>query len=268
MAVSPQNTAKRGMKGTPRAVRGNPCGMRWLFIVGALLLGAGSGRVLVEVAYRLPRRLPMSWRRTVCSACRKRLLQRVPLGSFVTSTDRDCVGSHRTRGRYPVLELTNACLWAIWAAVEGRFGPWRVVEGWMLLSFVLTAAWVDAEWQVVPNALTMIAAVVWLPFGVGLHQLGTGALGALIFGGPLALTAVCGGIGMGDVKLALVSGLYLGWHSAIAAFVLSSLGGGLLSAVLLMTGHKHRGEPFAFAPVLACGTVLAAFPPLAQSMGH
>ncbi len=167
-----------------------------------------------------------------------------------------------------MLELTNGCLWAIWAALAEHFGPWRVVEGWVLLSFVLVAATIDAAHRVVPNALTTSGAVMWLPFALGLHQLGTGALGALVFAGPLALTAVCGGIGMGDVKFALVAGLYLGWPFALVAFVLSSLGGGLLSAVLLATGHKHRGEAFAFAPVLACGTTLAALAQVSQSMVH
>lgn len=67
-------------------------------------------------------------------------------------------------------------------------------------------------------------------------------------------------IGMGDVKLALVLGLWtgvLGWAAVGLAVVLSFLLGGLLSLGLLVTGRATRRSRIPFGPLLLLGAALA-----------
>ncbi|MGJ9425543.1 prepilin peptidase [Nesterenkonia halotolerans] len=67
-------------------------------------------------------------------------------------------------------------------------------------------------------------------------------------------------LGMGDVKLAVVLGLYtgfLGWATVVAAVVLSFLFGGLVSAGLLISGRATAKTAVAFGPFLLLGTAVA-----------
>ena len=67
-------------------------------------------------------------------------------------------------------------------------------------------------------------------------------------------------MGMGDVKLALVLGLFLGWlglgHVAAGLF-LGFLAGAVIGAALLVTGRRTRRDHLPFAPFLAVGATVA-----------
>ncbi|MEO8529350.1 MAG: A24 family peptidase, partial [Pseudolysinimonas sp.] len=91
--------------------------------------------------------------------------------------------------------------------------------------------------------------------------LGTGMLGALVTGGLYLVLALArpGGMGMGDVKLAGVAGLFLGWLGVpelilgtVAAFVL----GGIVGVGMLLGGHGRRSA-VAFGPWLLAGAWVA-----------
>lgn len=113
----------------------------------------------------------------------------------------------------------------------------------------------------------------WALFTLGLLPL----LGLLLGDGAAVLRAVAAGLiwaliflgirllhppslGMGDVKLVLILGIYagfLGWSAVGAAVVLSCLSGGLVSAALLITGRATRHTAIPFGPFLLLGTGLA-----------
>jgi leader peptidase (prepilin peptidase)/N-methyltransferase len=80
-------------------------------------------------------------------------------------------------------------------------------------------------------------------------------------GGLLAIAlAYPRGMGMGDVKLALLLGLYLGWlslgHVVLGLFLGFALGS-VVGVGLLVTGVRGRKDHLPFAPFLAAGAVLA-----------
>lgn len=113
----------------------------------------------------------------------------------------------------------------------------------------------------------------WALFTLALVPL----LGLLLGDGSAVLRAVAAGLtwalvflgirlvhppslGMGDVKLVLVLGVYagfLGWPVLGAAVVLSCLSGGLVSAALLITRRADRRTAIPFGPFLLLGTGLA-----------
>jgi leader peptidase (prepilin peptidase)/N-methyltransferase len=64
---------------------------------------------------------------------------------------------------------------------------------------------------------------------------------------------------MGDVKLALVTGLFLGWPLGLLGLLAGACAGGLLGIALLVTGIKGRKDPMPFGPFIALGAMIVLF---------
>nr|MBA2438909.1 prepilin peptidase [Acidimicrobiia bacterium] len=146
---------------------------------------------------------------------------------------------------------------------------WALPAFLVFFAALVAVTVIDLEHYIVPNRIVLATLVVSVPLL---------ALAALVEGDWLSLrTALIGsvaagagllvinlisprGMGMGDVKLALVLGLYLGWldlgHVLLGlflGFLLGAVGGVALIALKLRTRRDH----VPFAPFLAGGAVLA-----------
>ena len=127
-------------------------------------------------------------------------------------------------------------------------------------ALVLAAAAVDAVRLEIPNRLTYPAALLGLTTALvfpgrswAVTLLG-GAAMLLIFLPPALIGA--GWLGMGDVKLALGLGLFLGFPVAVVAAVAAALLGGGAAAVLALRG-RDRGAVLPYGPCLAAGSLIA-----------
>jgi len=130
----------------------------------------------------------------------------------------------------------------------------------LLLTLVLLAASVtDLRDRVVPNRLTLAAAIAGLALAGtrGLPELGAALAGGALVAAPLAAVSLArpAGLGMGDVKLVAVLGIFMGWQ------VLPALLGGCLLAglagVLISLGSRRPPSEVALplVPFLALGTL-------------
>jgi leader peptidase (prepilin peptidase)/N-methyltransferase len=86
---------------------------------------------------------------------------------------------------------------------------------------------------------------------------------ALLFALYLAIASgYRGGMGLGDVKLAGVLGLYLGWlgwSSVLVGAFAGFLLGGLVGVALLVTRHAGRRTALPFGPFMLTGALVAVF---------
>lgn len=154
-----------------------------------------------------------------------------------------------------------AATWPVPVVVTG-VGLW-----WLLVAL----AAVDRDVHRLPDAVTLPAYPVALVALVGCAwSVGdwTGLVRALVAGPVLALAfAVAGrlgrgepGFGLGDIKLAGLLGLILGWfgwgHVLLGGYT-AVLVGGLWAGWLLLRRRLDRGGHLAFGPFLAVGTVVA-----------
>ena len=137
-----------------------------------------------------------------------------------------------------------------------------VLRGLMVLALVPCAV-IDLERRIIPNRITGPAALVALVVGLALDPGGELArvLSALIAGGFLLIASLIrpGGMGMGDVKLTGMMGLFLGRSVAVALF--AALIASVLTGVALATRrgmYAARKTALPFGPYLAFGGVLAA----------
>jgi leader peptidase (prepilin peptidase)/N-methyltransferase len=161
--------------------------------------------------------------------------------------------------RYPAVELVSALLVAGCVWKFGLHPEALVAAGFCLVLVAISAT--DLEHGIIPNRIVLPAFLVILAAQTAIHpspQWVLAALGAAGFLFAAALIAP-GGMGMGDVKLALVLGAMLGTTVAAGMFV------GLLAAMIpaivlfIRLGVGARKVRLPFGPFLAIGAVIALF---------
>ena len=116
----------------------------------------------------------------------------------------------------------------------------------------------------VPNVITYPAIIGAIIVGALMPNANVWEVlaGGALTGSVLLLPALfTGGIGMGmgDVKLAAFVGLAIGFTLAPAAMLIMAFGGGLVAALLLVTGLRQKGEPIPYAPFISAGGLAVLF---------
>jgi leader peptidase (prepilin peptidase) / N-methyltransferase len=117
----------------------------------------------------------------------------------------------------------------------------------------------DIERHIIPNRIVVPAWLAVLAAHLALHpshwvEWIVSSFGAGLFFLVFAL-AKPGGLGMGDVKLALLIGAALGW-SVVAALLLGTFASGIVAAVLLFReGSAARKKSIPLGPFLAGGAI-------------
>ncbi|MGQ0616912.1 MAG: prepilin peptidase [Acidimicrobiia bacterium] len=181
------------------------------------------------------------------------------------------------RGAWPrwwaAVGALNAALWGLAAA---RFGSWFLVVALLVLfTTLLVASVIDLRVQRIPDRLTFpatAAALLVIPVcsyvvapstGTAVDLVVRALVGMAAFFLPLMLVHLVSpaGMGFGDVKLAPIMGLYLGWTStgnldAVNRVFVALLIGCVVFIVAGVVMRLGLKKPFAFGPALAAGTVL------------
>lgn len=203
---------------------------------------------------------------TLLTVVVERVPAKAPLAPAVRGLLADPL-SYPGKRHSPLLELSTA---ALFAAAALRFGAdWALPAFLVFFAALLAVAVIDLEHYIVPNrivASTLVVSVPLLGAAAALDgdwaSLRHALLGAVVAGAGLLVINLISprGMGMGDVKLAVVLGLFLGWldlaHVVLGlflGFLLGALGGVLLIALRL----RKRSDHVPFAPFLAGGAVVA-----------
>ena len=223
--------------------------------------GLAVGSFLNVVAARLPLRRSIVRPGSSCMSCGIEIAARdnVPLLSYALLRGR-CRHCHdRIPLRYPAVELSTAVL-VVGCAMRFGLTPYAALAAFFCIVLVAISA-IDLEHRIIPNrivvpaaALVLVAQVIRAPS----IEWPLAALAASLF---LFVAAVSypRGMGMGDVKLALLLGAMLGRTVAVALMV--GLVAALVPSLVLVARHgraaRRIGIPL--APFLAFGAVVALF---------
>jgi leader peptidase (prepilin peptidase)/N-methyltransferase len=170
---------------------------------------------------------------------------------------RNCAAS--ISWRYPAVELSTAVLAA---ASFWKFGlSWDALVASFFCAVLVVLSSIDIERRIVPNRIVLPAALVVLAAQTALHpsvEWAAAGFGASLFL-FLAALAYPRGMGMGDVKLALLLGFMVGKTVPIALF--AGMVFALVPSAVLFARHGAAARKMAipFAPFLALGGVLALF---------
>ena len=235
--------------------------------LGAALAGAFGlllGSFLNVVAYRLPRGESLATPASRCPGCDTPIkpYDNVPVLSWLLLRGRCRSCRTSIAWRYPLIELLTGVLMAL---VVLRFGADR--DAWLGLAFVLLlvpVAVIDIDVRIIPNKLmivgTVLAPAILVVTDPG--RLPEHGIAALAAGGFLLVAALAypGGMGMGDVKLAFVMGLFLGSDVSVAMMTALMTGSLVGAAVIARKGAKEgRKTAIPFGPFLALGGLVALF---------
>ena len=237
-------------------------------LTAAGLFGLVVGSFLNVVIHRVPRQQSVVRPRSRCPGCGAEIGPRdnIPVLSWalLRGACRSC--SAPISPRYPFIELSTGALFVLAAL---RFGPRpETVAFAMLFAALVAITAIDIELRVVPKK------IVWPTFGAGILLLG---FAAVVAGEPRRLLDMAGGsagafavlfaihlispkgMGFGDVRLAALLGLFLGWlgpaHVALGLFAGFVAGG--VSGIAALAAGRSRKSALPFAPFLALGTVVA-----------
>jgi leader peptidase (prepilin peptidase)/N-methyltransferase len=219
------------------------------------------GSFLSVVAARVPRKRSIVTPASACLECGTELAWRdnIPLLSWVLLRGRCRHCGTRISALYPGVELATALLVAACVLDFGLSGQMVVAAYFCAVLVAVTAT--DLTHRIIPNRIVMPAAAVILVAQTALEPSPQWTLGALGASGFLFLAVLVypAGMGMGDVKLALVMGAALGKTVAVAMMLGMVLA--LVPSVILLARHgsaaRKMGIPF--GPFLALGSVVALF---------
>ena len=227
----------------------------------AFVPGLAFGSFLNVVAARVPLRRSIVHPGSACMTCGTSLAwyDNLPLISFALLRGRCRHCEAAIPWRYPLVEAATALLVTGCALKFGLTADAAVAAFFCAVLVAISAT--DVERRIIPNRIVLPAAVVVLAANTMLHpsvEWAVAGLGAALFLFVAAL-AYPGGMGMGDVKLALLLGVMLGRTVPVAMMV------GMLSAIVPSVvlfarhGSAARKMRIPFGPFLAFGGIVAVF---------
>lgn len=259
-----------------------PADLGAFYIAFAALAGLLFGSFLNVCIHRLPRDLSVVTPRSFCPECGAQITwyDNVPLLSYVRLRGR-CRHCAKAIGlRYPLVELTTALLFALTAA---GYGWTPIALKWCVFEALLVALfWTDLEERILPDELTLGGTAVGLILAIAtgvpsalpillfpaLSPLWKSLLAALMGGVLLAaplwgIGALYGWIskrealGLGDVKLFLLLGVFLGFEKGLLALLIGTVSGSVIGALyILVTRRKMSDYELPLGTFVCAGAVL------------
>jgi leader peptidase (prepilin peptidase)/N-methyltransferase len=223
-------------------------------------VGAAVGSFLNVVIYRLPRGESLVHPRSRCPGCGTQIAEydNIPIVSWLLLRGRCRHCGTPISARYPAVELITALVFAAVVAVRG-FDDDLLIE----LPFVaglIALAGIDLDHKLLPNKIVYplavygVVAVLIADRSDTVEHLVAGA-GAFLFL-LLAALAYPSGMGMGDVKLSGVMGIYLG-AAVIPALLIAFLTGSVVGvAIIAREGAQARKKAVPFGIFLAIGGIV------------
>jgi len=241
------------------------------------------------VIWRLPRGENLSHPGSHCPQCGVGILwyDNVPVVSWILLRRRCRACGMVIPWRYPAVELLSAALWLAAGLIFGMTAQAAMAVFFFYLLLILS--FIDLDLRRLPNSLVVLlilvgcagvlvsqlSAIEALPLlggnahGIWGQPVISALLGAVAAAGFILLIAVGyqrirnkPGLGMGDVKLLVAIGLYLGLYALLALFVATVLG----SVYSIVSARGRRADlrevAIPFGPFLAVASVMVtAFGP-------
>jgi len=238
-------------------------------VAGCGLLGLAVGSFLNVVVHRVPLGLSVVRPGSSCPSCATvlRPWDNIPLLSWILLRGRCRACGMPISLRYPALEALTAAVFVVTAL---RFGlSWSLPAQLAFVAGLLALAAVDLERYLLPRAIVYptlgIVATGLLVAAFAGHQWGRLGVAAFCAIGSFALFFIIQFVrprwlGFGDVRLAALLGLALGWlggWTLLVAFMAANLLGATVGIALMAAGRASRTTALPYGAFLTAGALFA-----------
>ena len=234
----------------------------WPLLAGVFGLLIGS--FLNVCIYRIPRDISVVAPRSFCTECGQKIAwyDNIPVLSFILLGGRCRSCGKRIGAQYPVVEIATAVLFACAVA---RYGTTLTGLKWMIFEALLIVLFAtDLQERILPDELTIagsvagliLASVVPVPGFIGqvllpsaplmAQSLMNAATGACVLSIPIALIGFLyaklrhrQGLGLGDVKLLVLAGIFLGVEKGVSALLFAAVAGSVTGLLYIVIKRKN-----------------------------
>lgn len=232
----------------------------FIFIFGAIL-----GSFFNVCIYRLPIGESIITPLSHCPSCKTRIkiLENIPIISYIILKGRCRYCNVKIPLSYLIVEILTPTLFLL---LLHNFGISPDLAIYLLfVSVLIIITFIDLKHQLILNILTYPMIVIGLLISFFKGTFINALIAGLIGGGIIFLIVIISplifkkeGMGIGDLKLAIVIGIFLAdcKYTLISLFLASVLGS-LVGVVLILLGKKKFGEYIPFGPYLSAGAVIA-----------
>lgn len=238
------------------------------FALFVFLFGLIVGSFLNAVVYRIEKGESFVKGRSFCPNCRHQLspFDLVPLLSFFALKGRCRYCRKEISWQYPLVELATALLFILIFNLDLQPGIliyYLIASCFLIIIFVY-----DLKYYIIPDGVIFPAITLSLAYNVSLFLAGGGQLAVgNVFAGTAAaaffliIVLISKGdwMGIGDIKLALFMGLFLGWPKILIALFFAFVIGAAIGLILIALKRKGLKSEIPFAPFLITGTFIAVF---------
>ncbi len=229
------------------------------------MVGLCVGSFLNVVIYRVPEKMSLAYPSSHCPQCGYQLkwYDNIPVLSYIILGGKCRKCKQHIPFRYTAVEILNTVLWLLCAFVYAQDAPIYAVINAIVCSLLICVAFIDLEhmlifdrFQIMLAVLAVISIFFDKDFAWYSHLIGA-VCGFLVFWGVGAAVTKAKGqdaLGGGDIKLAGVMGLFLGWQKLLLAMLIASV---VASVYLMILSKKDPDKQYPFGPFLAVGFTVA-----------
>ncbi len=248
--------------------------MQTLIILYIAVLGLIIGSFLNVCIYRIPTEQSIISPPSHCTGCNTRLkaLDLIPVFSWVFLRGKCRYCGEKVSARYPIVEGLTSIVFVLSYL---RFSiSVEFLAAIVLSCLLICEAFVDFDLKIIPNEFivagmlsgTALFVYNWFyPVSIYGDRVWYNPIIGIVSGaGTLLLIAIVGSVayktdamGMGDVKLLAVVGLFLGWRLTLVALLFSVIIAAITSLVLILLKKINSKSEVPFGPFIAIGTFIA-----------
>jgi|TARA_Y100000031_G_scaffold143446_1_gene173909 leader peptidase (prepilin peptidase)/N-methyltransferase len=231
------------------------------------VFGLCVGSFLNVAICRLKTKEPITKSRSHCPKCRAVLkwYDLIPVLSFLIQKGKCRYCHKKISWQYPIIETSTGLIFL--QIFNFQFSIFNTIYYFLIISFLIIIFVYDLKHYIIPDRIIypaiLVAGIWYLVSGIFIqntsYELRTtilSALGASLFFLALVLISQGKWMGLGDVKLAFLMGLILGWPNILLALFLSFFSGAIIGIGLIIAGKKGLKSQIPFGPFLAGSTIL------------
>ena len=233
------------------------------------IIGLCVGSFLNVVIYRLPNKMSLAKPNSHCPSCNYELrwYDNIPIISYLILGGKCRKCKTHISFRYAAVEIANAALWLLCVLFFWERSIALACIYALVCSIFICIFCIDLEHKIIFDRFQIILLVLGIisiffdkDFNWQSHVIGGVAGFALFFLVSWGFEKICKreGLGGGDVKLACVAGLLLGWERLLLSLIIATVPAAIIMSILTKDKEGEDRE-FPFAPFLIIGFTTAMF---------